>query len=186
VISQSWWLSTCIALPSYAFIAKDYTNEGQALYTTTVHRQSSLMVGLAFRSTGCVFFIRDYDPEGQRSNECSGSGCSSTRKKRNSSATELCIPVPRFHTLGLYVHNDVVVGLRYPREGRFLRVTGLRSVSSSLRLAVCLRHAMSSCRMPTGIASTAWPNYGAFWLCLAGWKRSTSGTNDVVPSDRPW
>jgi len=37
-------------------------------------------------------------------------------KERIIKPPEMGIPVPRFHTLGLYVHNDVVVGLRLPEK----------------------------------------------------------------------
>ena len=48
------------ALPSYAFMAKDYTTQA-ALYTHHQYIAGFLMVG-AF-AHGAIFFVRDYDPE---------------------------------------------------------------------------------------------------------------------------
>ena len=48
------------ALPSYAFIAKDFTTQA-ALYTHHQYIAGFLMVG-AF-AHGAIFFVRDYDPE---------------------------------------------------------------------------------------------------------------------------
>jgi photosystem I P700 chlorophyll a apoprotein A2 len=53
------------ALPSYAFIARDYTTQS-ALYTHHQYIAMFLMVG-AF-SHGAIFFVRDYDPELNKDN----------------------------------------------------------------------------------------------------------------------
>eukprot|EP00972_Heterocapsa_arctica_P008606 1257521-Heterocapsa_arctica.AAC.1 len=78
------------ALPSYAFIAKDYVTQA-ALYTHHQYIAGFLMVG-AF-AHGAIFFVRDYDPEQNKNNV-----------------------LARFHTLGLYVHNDVVVAFGTPEK----------------------------------------------------------------------
>ena len=53
------------ALPSYAFIARDYTTQS-ALYTHHQYIAMFLMVG-AF-AHGAIFFVRDYDPELNKDN----------------------------------------------------------------------------------------------------------------------
>ena len=53
------------ALPSYAFMAKDYVTQA-ALYTHHQYIAGFLMVG-AF-AHGAIFFVRDYDPEVNKDN----------------------------------------------------------------------------------------------------------------------
>ena len=53
------------SMPSYAFIAKDYTTQA-ALYTHHQYIAIALMCG-AF-AHGAIFFIRDYDPEANKDN----------------------------------------------------------------------------------------------------------------------
>merc|ERR1712178_426445 len=53
------------SLPSYAFIAEDYTTQA-ALYTHHQHIAGFLMAG-AF-AHGAIFFVRDYDPEANKDN----------------------------------------------------------------------------------------------------------------------
>ncbi len=53
------------ALPSYAFMAKDYVTQA-ALYTHHQYIAGFLMVG-AF-AHGAIFFVRDYDPEVNENN----------------------------------------------------------------------------------------------------------------------
>jgi photosystem I P700 chlorophyll a apoprotein A2 len=53
------------SLPSYAFIAKDYTTQA-ALYTHHQYIAGFLMVG-AF-AHGAIFLIRDYDPKANENN----------------------------------------------------------------------------------------------------------------------
>ena len=53
------------ALPSYAFMAKDYATQA-ALYTHHQYIAGFLMVG-AF-AHGAIFFVRDYDPEVNKDN----------------------------------------------------------------------------------------------------------------------
>jgi photosystem I P700 chlorophyll a apoprotein A2 len=53
------------ALPSYAFISKDFTTQA-ALYTHHQYIAGFLMVG-AF-AHGAIFFVRDYDPEENKNN----------------------------------------------------------------------------------------------------------------------
>jgi len=44
-VITAWWLSTCMRLPSYAFIAKDYTTQAALLHRTTKYnRHLPLMV----------------------------------------------------------------------------------------------------------------------------------------------
>jgi len=104
-----------------------------------------------------------------------------------------------FHNLGLYVHKtlDRGRGLRTP-EKQILLEAGLASVRSSLQWQVATYGMDSFCRMPTAIASTAWPNYGDLsglpgWIVEAinsGTKRCVSCRSALVtslsPRHRPW
>ena len=100
------------ALPSYAFIARDYTTQS-ALYTHHQYIAMFLMVG-AF-AHGAIFFVRDYDPELNKDNVLARVlGTKEALISHLSWVTMLL----GFHTLGIYVHNDVVVAFGNP-ENKF-------------------------------------------------------------------
>ncbi|KAL2930975.1 hypothetical protein RDABS01_036385 [Bienertia sinuspersici] len=81
------------SLPAYAFIAQDFTTQA-ALYTHHQYIAGFIMTG-AF-AHGAIFFIRDYNPEQNEDN--------------------LGQPFLGFHTLGLYVHNDVMLAFGTPKK----------------------------------------------------------------------
>jgi photosystem I P700 chlorophyll a apoprotein A2 len=90
------------ALPPYAFIAQDYTTQS-ALYT---HHQyiAGFIISGAF-SHGGIFFVRDYDPESNRGNVLARILDHKEALISHLSWVSLFLG---FHTLGLYVHNDVI------------------------------------------------------------------------------
>lgn len=98
------------ALPSYAFIAKDYTTQA-ALYTHHQYIAGFLMVG-AF-AHGAIFFVRDYDPEQNKNNVLARI---LEHKEAIISHLSWVSLFLGFHTLGLYVHNDVVVAFGQPEK----------------------------------------------------------------------
>ena len=98
------------ALPSYAFIAKDYTTQA-ALYTHHQYIAIFLMCG-AF-AHGAIFFIRDYDPEANKNNVLARM---LEHKEAIISHLSWVSLFLGFHTLGLYVHNDVVVAFGTPEK----------------------------------------------------------------------
>ena len=98
------------ALPSYAFIAKDYTTQA-ALYTHHQYIAGFLVTG-AF-AHGAIFLVRDYDPEANKNNVLSRALQHKEAIISHLSWVSLFLG---FHTLGLYVHNDVVVAFGTPEK----------------------------------------------------------------------
>jgi photosystem I P700 chlorophyll a apoprotein A2 len=98
------------SLPPYAFIAKDYTTMA-ALYTHHQYIAGFLMVG-AF-AHGAIFLIRDYDPKANENNVLYRMLEHKEALISHLSWVSLFLG---FHTLGLYVHNDVVVAFGTPEK----------------------------------------------------------------------
>jgi photosystem I P700 chlorophyll a apoprotein A2 len=98
------------SMPSYAFIAKDYTTQA-ALYTHHQYIAIALMCG-AF-AHGAIFFIRDYDPEANKDNVLARM---LEHKEAIISHLSWVSLFLGFHTLGLYDHNDVVVAFGTPEK----------------------------------------------------------------------
>jgi photosystem I P700 chlorophyll a apoprotein A2 len=98
------------AMPPYAFIAKDFTTTA-ALYTHHQYIAGFLMVG-AF-AHGAIFFVRDYDPEQNKDNVLARM---LEHKEAIISHLSWVSLFLGFHTLGLYVHNDVVVAFGQPEK----------------------------------------------------------------------
>jgi len=98
------------SMPSYAFIAKAYTTQA----TLYVHHQYigvALMVG-AF-AHGAIFFVRDYDPVLNKDNVL---GRMLEHKEAIISHLSWVSLFLGFHTLGIYVHNDVTVAFGHPER----------------------------------------------------------------------
>ena len=98
------------AMPPYAFMAKDFTTTA-ALYTHHQYIAGFLMVG-AF-AHGAIFFVRDYDPEANKNNVLARV---LDHKEAIISHLSWASLFLGFHTLGLYVHNDVVVAFGTPEK----------------------------------------------------------------------
>ncbi|WP_017300141.1 photosystem I core protein PsaB [Nodosilinea nodulosa] len=98
------------ALPPYAFMAKDYTTMA-ALYTHHQYIAGFIMVG-AF-AHGAIFLIRDYDPVANKNNVLDRVLQHKEAIISHLSWVSLFLG---FHTLGLYVHNDVVVAFGTPEK----------------------------------------------------------------------
>jgi photosystem I P700 chlorophyll a apoprotein A2 len=98
------------ALNPYAFLARDYATEA-ALYTHHQYIAGFLMAG-AF-AHGAIFFVRDYDPELNKYNVLARMLDHKEAIISHLSWVSLFLG---FHTLGLYVHNDVVVAFGTPEK----------------------------------------------------------------------
>ncbi|ABB58078.1 photosystem I core protein PsaB [Synechococcus elongatus] len=98
------------SMPPYAFIAKDYTTMA-ALYTHHQYIATFIMCG-AF-AHGAIFLIRDYDPEANKNNVLARV---LEHKEAIISHLSWVSLFLGFHTLGLYVHNDVVVAFGTPEK----------------------------------------------------------------------
>ena len=99
------------ALPSYAFMAKDYVTQA-ALYTHHQYIAGFLMVG-AF-AHGAIFFVRDYDPELNKDNVLARVLEHKEAIISHLSWVSLILRFP--HTRSLHVHNDVVVAFGTPEK----------------------------------------------------------------------
>jgi photosystem I P700 chlorophyll a apoprotein A2 len=98
------------SMPSYAFIAKDFTTQA-ALYTHHQYIAGFLMVG-AF-AHGAIFFVRDYDPEANKDNVLARM---LEHKEAIISHLSWVSLFLGFHTLGIYVHNDVMQAFGTPEK----------------------------------------------------------------------
>jgi photosystem I P700 chlorophyll a apoprotein A2 len=98
------------SMPSYAFIAKDFTTQA-ALYTHHQYIAGFLMVG-AF-AHGAIFFVRDYDPEANKNNVLARV---LEHKEAIISHLSWVSLFLGFHTLGIYVHNDVMQAFGTPEK----------------------------------------------------------------------
>ena len=158
------------SLPSYAFIAQDYTTQA-ALYTHHQYIAGFLMVG-AF-AHGAIFLIRDYDPKANENNVLARMLEHKEALISHLSWVSLFLG---FHTLGLYVHNDVVVAFGTPEKQILVEPVFAQWIQAAHgKLLYGFDTLLSN---PDSIATTAWPNYGNVWL--SGWLDAiNSGTNSL-------
>ena len=158
-------------LPSYAFIAKDYTTQA-ALYTHHQYIAGFLVTG-AF-AHGAIFLVRDYDPEANKNNVLSRALQHKEAIISHLSWVSLFLG---FHTLGLYVHNDVVVAFGTPEKQILIEPVFAQFVQASSGKALYGFDVLLS--NPDSIAQT-----GAAWL--PGWLDAiNNGTNSLFLSIGP-
>jgi photosystem I P700 chlorophyll a apoprotein A2 len=98
------------SLPPYAFLAQDFTTQA-SLYTHHQYIAGFIMCG-AF-AHGAIFFIRDYDPEANKGNVLARM---LEHKEAIISHLSWVSLFLGFHTLGLYVHNDVMQAFGTPEK----------------------------------------------------------------------
>ena len=98
------------SLPAYAYLAQDFTTQA-SLYTHHQYIAGFLMCG-AF-AHGAIFFIRDYDPEENKNNVLAR--ILDHKEAIISHLSWACLFLG-FHTLGLYVHNDVMLAFGTPEK----------------------------------------------------------------------
>jgi len=157
------------SLPSYAFIAKDYTTQA-ALYTHHQYIAIFLMCG-AF-AHGAIFFIRDYDPEANKNNVLARM---LEHKEAIISHLSWVSLFLGFHTLGLYVHNDVVVAFGTPEkqilvEPVFAQFVQAASGKALYGMDVLLANADSLVSNP--------PGPGGGWI--PGWIEAVNAGNNSL------
>jgi photosystem I P700 chlorophyll a apoprotein A2 len=158
------------ALPPYAFIAKDYTTQA-ALYTHHQYIAGFLMVG-AF-AHAAIFWVRDYDPEQNKGNVLDRMLQHKEAIISHLSWVSLFLG---FHTLGLYVHNDVVVAFGTPEKQILIEPVFAQFIQAAQGKALYGLDVLLS--NPDSIAYTAYPNAGNVWL--PGWLDAiNSGTNSL-------
>jgi photosystem I P700 chlorophyll a apoprotein A2 len=98
------------SLSSYAFIAQDFTTQA-ALYTHHQYIVRFIMTG-AF-AHGAIFLIRDYNPEQNKDNVLARM---LEQKEVIISHLSWVSLLLGFHTLELYVHNDVMLAFGTPEK----------------------------------------------------------------------
>ncbi|HIK13962.1 MAG TPA: photosystem I core protein PsaB [Leptolyngbyaceae cyanobacterium M33_DOE_097] len=158
------------ALPPYAFMAKDFTTQA-ALYTHHQYIAGFLMVG-AF-AHGAIFWIRDYDPEQNKGNVLARM---LEHKEAIISHLSWVSLFLGFHTLGLYVHNDVVVAFGAPEKQILIEPVFAQFIQAAHGKVLYGMETLLS--DPNSIATTAWPNAGNVWL--PGWLDAiNSGSNSL-------
>jgi photosystem I P700 chlorophyll a apoprotein A2 len=157
------------AMPSYAFIAKDYTTQA-ALYTHHQYIAIFLMCG-AF-AHGAIFFIRDYDPEANKNNVLARM---LEHKEAIISHLSWVSLFLGFHTLGLYVHNDVVVAFGTPEKQILVEPVFAQFVQAASGKAVYGMNVLLS--NPDSLVSNA-PGPGAVWL--PGWLDGINAGNNSL------
>jgi photosystem I P700 chlorophyll a apoprotein A2 len=95
-------------LPSYVFLARDFTRQA-ALYTHHQYIAGFIICG-AF-AHGAIFVVRDYDPVKNHGNVLARL---LDQKEALISHLSWVALFLGFHTLGLYVHNDVIQAFGTP------------------------------------------------------------------------
>nr|YP_009519083.1 photosystem I P700 apoprotein A2 [Callipsygma wilsonis]AYC64979.1 photosystem I P700 apoprotein A2 [Callipsygma wilsonis] len=98
------------SLPPYVFLSQDFTTQA-ALYTHHQYIAGFMMCG-AF-AHGAIFFIRDYDPFMNRRNVLARVLSHKEVIISHLSWVSLFLG---FHTLGLYIHNDVMLAFGTPEK----------------------------------------------------------------------
>ncbi len=136
------------ALPSYAFIAQDFTTQA-ALYTHHQYIAGFLMCG-AF-AHGAIFFIRDYDPDKNHGNVLYRVLAHKESIISHLSWVSLFLG---FHTLGLYCHNDAMQAFGTPEKQILIEPIFAQFIQSAHgKAAYGLDFFLSSPTNPATIAS---------------------------------
>ncbi|NJN29216.1 MAG: photosystem I core protein PsaB [Synechococcales cyanobacterium RM1_1_8] len=161
------------SLPPYAFMARDYTTQA-ALYTHHQYIATFIMVG-AF-AHGAIFLVRDYDPEANKNNVLDRVLQHKEAIISHLSWVSLFLG---FHTLGLYVHNDVTVAFGTPEKQILIEPVFAQFVQAASGKALYAFDVLLS--NPDGIATSA-----ASGIYLTNWLDAiNSGTNSLFLSIGP-
>jgi photosystem I P700 chlorophyll a apoprotein A2 len=158
------------SLPPYVFMAKDYTTQA-ALYTHHQYIAGFIMIG-AF-AHGAIFLVRDYDPEQNKGNVLDRVLRHKEAIISHLSWVSLFLG---FHTLGLYVHNDVMQAFGTPEKQILIEPVFAQFIQASHGKALYGMDVLLS--NPDSIATTAWPNYGNVWL--PGWLDAINNTTNSL------
>jgi photosystem I P700 chlorophyll a apoprotein A2 len=158
------------SIPPYAFMAQDFTTQA-ALYTHHQYIAGFLMVG-AF-AHGAIFLVRDYDPEQNKGNVLERVLQHKEAIISHLSWVSLFLG---FHTLGIYVHNDVMQAFATPEKQILIEPVFAQFIQASHGKALYGMDVLLS--NPDSIATTAWPNYGNVWL--PGWLDAINNTTNSL------
>ncbi|CAF2380920.1 BnaC05g32140D [Brassica napus] len=155
------------SLPAYAFIAQDFTTQA-ALYTHHQYIAGFIMTG-AF-AHGAIFFIRDYNPE---QNEDNVLARMLDHKEAIISHLSWASLFLGFHTLGLYVHNDVMLAFGTPEKQILIEPIFAQWIQSA--------HGKTSYGFDVLLSSTNGPAFNAgrsIWL--PGWLNAINENSNSL------
>ncbi|GAB2299442.1 hypothetical protein Dimus_033510 [Dionaea muscipula] len=163
------------SLPPYAFIAQDFTTQA-ALYTHHQYIAGFVMTG-AF-AHGAIFFVRDYNPEQNKDNVLARILDHKEAIISHLSWVSLFLG---FHTLGLYVHNDVMLAFGTPEKEILIEPIFAQWIQSA--------HGKTSYGFDVLLSSTNGPAFnGGRNIWLPGWldainEKSNSLFLTIGPGD---
>jgi photosystem I P700 chlorophyll a apoprotein A2 len=159
------------ALPSYVFIAESHVTQA-SLYVHHQYIAGFLMVG-AF-AHGAIFLVRDYQPSQESLSHGEGTLIMKMLDNKEAIISHLSWVTLflGFHTLGIYVHNDVCVAFGTPERQILIEPVFAQFVqASSGKLLYGFDVLLSSPTSPASLAD------GGVWL--PGW---TGAINDSTNS----
>jgi photosystem I P700 chlorophyll a apoprotein A2 len=161
------------SLPPYAFLAQDFTTQA-ALYTHHQYIAGFIICG-AF-AHGAIFFVRDYDPERNRGNVLARMLEHKEALISHLSWVSLFLG---FHTLGLYVHNDVIQAFGTPERQILIEPIFAQWIQAAQGKALYGFSVFLA--SPSNVARIASQN-----IWLPGWLTAmNSGTNSLFLSIGP-
>uniref|UniRef100_A0A803KUA3 Photosystem I n=1 Tax=Chenopodium quinoa TaxID=63459 RepID=A0A803KUA3_CHEQI len=155
------------SLPAYAFIAQDFTTQA-ALYTHHQYIAGFIMTG-AF-AHGAIFFIRDYNLEQNEDNVLARMLDHKEAIICHLSWASLFLG---FHTLGLYVHNDVMLAFGTPEKQILIEPIFSQWIQSA--------HGKTSYGFDVILSSTSGPAFNAgrsIWL--PGWLNAVNESSNSL------
>ena len=155
------------SLPPYVFLAQDFTTQA-SLYTHHQYIAGFIMVG-AF-AHGAIFFIRDYNPEQNKDNVLARM---LEHKEAIISHLSWASLFLGFHTLGLYVHNDVMLAFGTPEKQILIEPVFAQWIQSA--------HGKSLYGFDVLLSNTASPALNAgqsIWL--PGWLNAINSSSNSL------
>ena len=155
------------SLPPYAFLAQDFTTQA-ALYTHHQYIAGFIMCG-AF-AHGAIFFVRDYNPETNRDNVLARMLDHKEALISHLSWASLFLG---FHTLGLYVHNDVMQAFGTPEKQILIEPVFAQWIQAAHgKTAYGFDFLLSASSSPASLAGQS--------LWLPGWLQAINNQNNSL------
>nr|UCU06739.1 photosystem I P700 apoprotein A1 [Pinus densiflora var. zhangwuensis] len=155
------------SMPPYPYLAQDFTTQA-ALYTHHQYIAGFIMTG-AF-AHGAIFLIRDYNPEQNKDNVLARM---LEQKEAIISHLSWVSLLLGFHTLGLYVHNDVMLAFGTPEKQILIEPIFAQWIQSA--------HGKTLYGFDILLSSTSGPAFDAgksIWL--PGWLNAINDNNNSL------
>ncbi|NJO53063.1 MAG: photosystem I core protein PsaB, partial [Leptolyngbyaceae cyanobacterium RM2_2_4] len=158
------------AMNPYPYMGIDYATQ-VSLFTHHMWLGGFFVVGGA--AHGAIFMVRDYDPAQNKGNVLDRV---LEHKEAIISHLSWVSLFLGFHTLGIYVHNDVMQAFATPEKQILIEPVFAQFIQASHGKVLYGFDTLLS--NPDSLATTAWPNHGNVWL--PGWLDAiNSGTNSL-------